>query len=230
MARTMFLLVMASFLFATFGLSNFRGFLRLARPSRIRAKFEEDDPELGAFSSPVQDLIDGLQSLGFRALGVKVEEPPMGGAIRSLAFEAVEVKAFASIVGLQRPNPSYYFYTPFQSGAVVLTSSQVMLQPVQTDSFVHQGFKTPSMDDLLAMHLRTVESMVNAAHQPFEQYTREARIQAPQLYYAHPHAAILQQRLRAKLLGNFAWTLLLLGIAVGFFLYRLLSNGGLIAW
>jgi hypothetical protein len=35
----------------------------------------------------------------------------------------------------------------------------------------------------------------------------------------------MQQRVRAKLLGNFAWTLMLLAIAVAILLYRLLFNG-----
>src|SRR5438552_4156310 len=157
-----------------------------------------------------------------------VEQQPMGVAVRSLAFEAGEEKVFASIVGLDRANSSYYFYTPFVDGAVVLTSCQEILQPVKTGTFVHQGFKGRTMDELLALHLKAVSTMVAAGHQPFDKYTRDTRIQATDMYYANPDATIMQRKLRSKLVGGFASTLGLLILAAAFLVYRLLFNRGLL--
>jgi hypothetical protein len=228
MIRESFFLFSCSVLFVTVGLPKFNAFLRLARPDRIKSRFEDDEFDPGLFSRPVRDIIDSLRSIGFRVLGVKVEEPPMGGAVRSLALEAAEEKVFASIIALERANPVYYFLTPFLDGAMVLTSSQEKPQPVKTATFVNQGFKNLPMDELLAVHLKTVDTMVKAGHQPFDKYTRESRIQSTDMYYAHPDANILQRRLRSKLLGGFASTLGLLLLAISFLVYRLLFNRALL--
>jgi hypothetical protein len=228
MVRESYFLITCAILFVTIGVPKLTAFLRLARPGSIRSRFEDDDLDPSLFSRPVQGLITELQSIGFRALGVKIEQPPMGGAVRSLSFEAAEEKVFASIVGLDRVSPSYYFYTPFVDGAVVLTSCQEILQPVKTPTFIHQGFKGRTMDELLALHLKTVSTLTAAGHQPFAEYTRESRIQATDMYYANPDATIMQRKLRSKLLGGFASTLGLLLLAAAFLVYRLLFHRGLL--
>ncbi|MDB5310848.1 MAG: hypothetical protein JWO38_5050 [Gemmataceae bacterium] len=219
MGREIIFLVITLVAFAVWGLPNLQTFLRLMFPGKIRSEFEEQEIDPADYARPVRDLIDALTGLGFHPLGIKVENPPTGAAVWDLSFAAADHQAFASIHSLDKDEPHYYFYTPFQDGAVVLTSD-ARSESVKTPIYVRQAAPDRPMEEVLQVHQKAVKKMTAAGHTQYDRFDHEARVQATTDYYANPDATAFIRKLRWKALGNFASSLGLVILAGLFLAYR----------
>ncbi len=206
----------ALFAFCTWGWQNLRYCLPLLTGRRGRFWFDGGPEAITnqEWSGRTQEILGGLEDLGFRPLGIKVESFPLRTG-SEIAFAAPEKRAFASIHGYLHGTPHYYFYTPFEDGSVVLTSG-FPHAGARTDGFTHVGTSATGMAAVLADHEQNVQEMARPGRQPCRQYDQQARIRATEAYYDHPGCGNLTGRLRLKALQNVGVSLLFL-LATGAF-------------
>lgn len=188
----------AMFIFCTWGLKSLKDGMPLLIGLRGRFQFT-DGPEAIAntkWDRKTLAIIDGLVNFGFAPLGIKVEIF-QHRTTSEIALASSERQVFASIHGYRRGDPHYYLYTPFEDGAVVVTS-EVEYAGVRTDRFIHAGTSEKEMAIVLAEHEKNVRTMASPERQPFRQYDQEARIRATELYYANPDCGILTRGIRLR--------------------------------
>jgi hypothetical protein len=210
----------ALFVFYVWGWPNLKLAVPLLFARKRRCAFEAGPQRLDKREWPeaFRPLIDELASLDFQPLGVKVESRPFRVA-RELAFASPEKRTFASIHGLERGVPNYYFYTPYDDGSVVLTSNHAM-ETVRTDRFLQTGMPHQEMSQVLASHTKNVEKMTGPKRQPIAQYDQEARIRATHAYYDNPGSEVLIQSAASGALRNAGISLLFLVTALAVLVWR----------
>lgn len=134
----------------------------------------------------VRPVIEKMESLGFKQLGIMVDKPPLwarGTREYSLAFS--DRKVLAS-VGLRSLKPSYFFYTPFTGGQVVITGHNAF-RNFRKNDFVTAVYSGEDMGEMLEMHQNEVEDFVKKGFTPLNEYTQETAIQATNQYYRSPY-------------------------------------------
>ena len=157
----------------------------LLNPAIVRCRFV--DPPTGIESAiksnEIREVVARMQSLGFRLLGIKSEQIPLWqNPVEEISLESREACVFASVLCNSR-RLCYYFYTPFTSGAVVLTANAAFAE-VQKDDFVQSTISTDNPGDVLSIHQRNVQRLKDSGQEPFEVYTQESRLQATRQYYS----------------------------------------------
>lgn len=157
----------------------------LLNPSTVRCRFVEppEGLESAIKSDGLRELVSKIESLGFRLLGIKSERLPLWSRpVEEISLESCEACAFASV--LNNPGkPCFYFYTPFISGAVVLTANAAFPE-VQKVDFVQSTMSAGDPANVLSIHQRNVQQLRDRGEEPFVLYTQESRLQATWQYYA----------------------------------------------
>jgi hypothetical protein len=212
------LLSIALLLCCTWGLQNLKHGLPLLIAPRGRFRFDggPEKIENNEWDVQTREIIGGLENLGFKPLGMKVESF-LHGTTLEIAFASPEKLAFASIHGFQRGHARYYFYTPFEDGAVVVTSG-FQHAGVRTEQFTHTGSSAKEMSIVLDDHEKNVQEMARPGRQPCRQYDQEARLRATEAYYQNPGCRILTRGIRLKRLRNAGGALVFL-LAAGAFAF-----------
>jgi hypothetical protein len=161
----------------------------------------------------IRPVIEKMEALGFKQLGIMVDKPPLWAkGTREITLASSDRKVFAS-VGLRSLKPSYFFYTPFTGGQVVITGHN-SFRNFRKDDFVTAVFSGDDLGEMLAVHQNQVNEFVNKGFIPFRDYTRETVIEATNLYYHAPHPL---RQLRIAGIINLIFILFCIFICVIFF-------------
>jgi hypothetical protein len=104
---------------------------------------------------------------------------------RELVMVSANHKIIASF-GVRGLRLSYFLYTPFEGGQVVITAYNCFRNYVKPD-FITSEIKSGELDEMLESHHKDVEDFVAKGFVPFNEYTREAVIRATNLYYKAPY-------------------------------------------
>jgi hypothetical protein len=208
MVRDLIFVGFALVLFGIWGLPNLKMVLAHLLSRKVKCKFESDAEEVDPDEYPEQTrkLLGELEELGFQLLGVRSERRPFV-YVRGLDYAHPEGQTFASLRagmnGLESGRASYYFYTPYEDGAVMITSS-APIPPFETVNFFHGGFPDRTPSELYALHRKKADKMTRKGHQPYHEYDRDARIRATHAYYDNPGSRQMSHAAFMKCLGNFA--------------------------
>jgi len=175
-----------AFIMAAIGVGLFlpRGIF-LFNPSAYRAYFD-DSPFTSMktiHKTVVADLAAKITALGFKELGVKVEKFPLWGSrSEELSFALPSAQAFA-VITVYRNTATYHFYTPFNGGQVVITSPG-SFRKIESAEFVSDIVRdTDDAGAVLARHRENVADFVSRGLTPYQEYTRESRLESTSLYY-----------------------------------------------
>jgi hypothetical protein len=224
MIRDLVLIAFAAAAFALWGLPNLKVFLAYLLARRVKCEFESDAARVDPAEYPAatQQLIAELAELGFRPLGVRSERRPFV-YVRGLDYVHPAGQTFASlhagVKGLELGRASFYFYTPYKDGAVVITSS-APIPPFQNGNFMHGGYPGKTPGELYDLHRKRVDRMTAQGHEPCDQFDQAARVRATHAYYANPASRQMESGAAMKCLGNFAGSAGLLVLSVLFFVWR----------
>jgi hypothetical protein len=171
------------------------GIVLLVLPTAIRWEFENGPKALErhASTAAVRELLERLKQLAFTPLGVKIEYWPFGSKIRELALGSREARSFASIPVVKHlPQLYYYYYTPFEDGAIALTANGLFHSTERSD-YIISVIPGTTPRELLLMHEEAVSKLTGAGHRPLREYTQESRLEATGLFHASIHS---KRRLR----------------------------------
>jgi hypothetical protein len=150
-----------------------------------RQLFFQDNPD-----PPIDELhmemikpkVEKLESLGFSQLGLMREKPPLWAkSSRELVLVSAADKTIASL-GFRGLKLSYYLYTPFSDGEVVITAYNCFRNFVKPD-FVTSEIKSGDLDEMMESHKNDVAAFAAKGYVPFNEYTRDSVIKATNLYY-----------------------------------------------
>jgi hypothetical protein len=150
-----------------------------------RDLFFQDNPD-----PPIDEIhqemikphLEKLETLGFSHLGLMLEKPPLWAkSSRELVLVSSNDKVIASI-GFRGIKLSYFFYTPFEGGQVVVTAYNCFRNYVKPD-FMTSEIKSGNLDEMLEDHKKDVADFVAKGYTPFNEYTREEVVRATNLYY-----------------------------------------------
>lgn len=150
-----------------------------------RQLFFQDNPD-----PPIDEIhkemikpkLEKLESLGFSQIGLMREKPPLWAkGSRELVLVSTGDKTIASL-GFRGLKLSYYLYTPFEGGQVVITAYNCFRNFVKPD-FMTSEVKSGDLDEMIESHRNDVAAFVAKGYVPFNEYTRESVIKATNLYY-----------------------------------------------
>jgi hypothetical protein len=182
-----------------------RVFSYLGRGKR-RFYFEDDlgGTDEAARREQIRPTLEKMEALGFKQLGIMLEKQPLWGkATREIALANPAEKIFASL-GFRRSQPSYFFYTPFTSGQVVITAYN-SFRFYHSDTFSSSLVSSGEPAEMLEEHKKIVREFMDKGAAPYQEYTRESLIEATNLYYAAPHT---RDQLRAAAsMSLFFWVI-----------------------
>jgi hypothetical protein len=185
-----------------------------------RHLFFEDDlekPEEQPRRAVIRPIIEKLAALGFKPLGMMVEKYPLwAGSSREVVMVSRDAKIIASL-GFRNGKPSFFLYTPFTGGEVVITSFNAFRDFKKAD-FVTTIVPSGEPEEMLEIHKQQVEKFVALGNVPFTDYTRESVILATNQYYDSPYP---KQQLRIAGLFN------LLFLIVCLLLLAILARGAI---
>lgn len=174
-----------SVILAAFGILVFlpRGIF-LFRPNAFRTYYDDDpNTSIRTFHRGiVKENAEKIESLGFTELGVKVEKFPLWGSrSEELTFASSKDRAFAAIT-IYRNTSTYHFITPFTGGQIVITSPG-SFKNIDTEGFLSASSSADDHGAVLEKHRESVASFVSKGYTPFQEYTRESRLESSALYY-----------------------------------------------
>jgi hypothetical protein len=150
----------------------------------------------------VRPVIEKMEALGFKSLGVMLEKQPLWSRVtREIALASSQDKIFASI-GFRHNEPSYFFYTPFTGGQVVITAYNAFRHS-RKDDFATAVVSSGEPLEMLEEHKKMVKEFTDKGYTPFRDYNRDTLIEATNLYYASPNTR--QQMRTAAMFSLFFW-------------------------
>jgi hypothetical protein len=165
----------------------------------------------------IKPKLEKLQTLGFSSIGLMLEKPPLWSkSSREMVLVSTNDKIIASI-GFRGIKLSYFLYTPFEGGQVVVTAYNCFRNYIKPD-FMTSEVKSGDLDEMLEDHKKDVADFVARGYVPFNEYTREAVIRATNLYYKSSYPS---KQLRIAGVTNSVFFLLSL------FVFYLLVRGAL---
>ena len=157
----------------------------------------------------IQALVEEMQALGFKLLGVLSEQAPLSQPIPSITLAWPEQKAFASITHIGG-KAHFFFYTPYQGGQILL-SANGYFGNIQARGCVVQSMPRAGMAQVWQAHLKRQQNFLEQGYLPLAEYTPETRQQAARRFYAHPAVMLWMSAYQVKsclagigLLGLFA--------------------------
>jgi hypothetical protein len=154
-----------------------------------RHLYFEDNPQ-----PPIEDIrremirpvIEKLEAVGFSQLGIMVDKPPLWAkGSREIALASPTRQVFASI-GFRGLKPSYFFYTPFTGGQMIITAHN-SFRDLNKDDFITTIVPSGEVAEMLETHKNQVEKFVSRGFTPYYDYSRDSVIQATNLYYNSPY-------------------------------------------
>lgn len=221
MLRNLILLAIALLSFVAWGWPNLKVAVRILCSRRTRSRFVAGPEGIvaGSFPAASRKLISAMESLGFLPLGIKQEKRPFLKG-QELAFAAPERKCFASIHRFQSDSPLYYFYTPYQDGAVVLTNP-LAIDGLRIDGFYYGCLPGRSVADIFAEHCRRADNMAAAGHATYDQFDQPARLRATDGFYQNLGATLLERRRLSGPLRSATMSLLLVVLAVAWLVWSI---------
>ncbi len=188
-------------------------------PIKKNLYFEDGQraPEKTDKTPGIAAVVSKLESAGFAPLGMMVEKFPLWAAVtREIIMVSPGSQAIASL-GFRRQRPSYFFYTPFAGGEVVITACN-SFRDLKKAGFVTEVIPSGDVAEMLAAHSKRVEEFVQQGYIPFTDFSRESVIRATDQYYNSPY---LKQQLRIAGILN------LLFLVVCLFLLAILTRSAL---
>ncbi len=188
-------------------------------PVRRRLYFEDSSvyPIDAAKQAALSPTIEKLQALGFSHLGMMVEKFPLwAGSSREMAMVSRGHKTIASL-GFRRGQPSYYLYTPFERGEVVITSFN-SFRDFKKDDFLVTVVPSGEPAEMLEVHEKNVAQFTSLGYVPFSDFSQEAVMRATDQYYDAPYP---KQQLRLAGMLN------LLFLVICLFLLAILVRGAI---
>lgn len=162
----------------------------------------------------VVQLTEKLEALGFVKLGIKIEKrislSPNIYTPKFLEFASEKDNSFFSLY-IRGNKITYYFYTPFSSGQLVLTANQGFFPIMENDVF--QSAISLEPIDLLSVHKKQIESLLLKGYTPYQEYTKETRLKATSQYY---NCSTIRKRMRKTyaLVFEFLFIMLLAFVAI----------------
>lgn len=133
----------------------------------------------------IRPVIAKMEALGFSQLGFMVDKPPLWAkGSRELVLASPAEKIIASI-GFRGNKPSYFFYTPFSGGQVVITAYNAF-RYFHSEDLVTEVVSTEDLDEMLRIHKKQVGFFIDKGFSPFTNFSRESVIEATYLYYRSP--------------------------------------------
>jgi hypothetical protein len=158
----------------------------------------------------VQPVAEKIESLGFNRLGILSEKPVLWGkGFREISLASKAVLSFAS-VGFRGYKPSYFFYTAFTDGQIVITSYNAFRKLNKPD-LITTVVNKDDPAEMLDMHKKQVENQVSEGWIPFREYNREDAIKATQMYY---NASYPKMQLRTAAISNLLFLAFLIFVLV----------------
>jgi hypothetical protein len=134
----------------------------------------------------VKPVFEKLEAQGFKQMGLMLEKPPLWArSSREMVLVAPEKKIIAS-VGFRGLKLSYFFYTPFKGGQVVITAYNSFRNFNKKD-FATAVVNSGDIAEMLEVHKNAVDNFVASGFIPFDEYTHEAVISATIQYYKSPY-------------------------------------------
>jgi hypothetical protein len=132
---------------------------------------------------PKQEQLTGL---GFTSLGLMVEKAPLWAkGSRELVLVSEKEQIIASI-GFRGLKMSYFLYTPFEGGQVVITAYNCFRNFVKPD-FLTTEIKSNNIEELMESHKKDVADFIGKGYVPFSDFSRAAVIRATNQYYQAPY-------------------------------------------
>jgi len=153
-------------------------------PGRRAMLFQDDPhPPINVINlEMIRSTREKLQSLGFSELGIMLEKAPLWAKpSQELVMVSSQDKIIASL-GLNGLKASYFLYTPFEGGQVVITAHNCFRNFYKSD-FMTTEIKSGDLDEMLESHRKDVAGMIEKGQTPFRDYTRETVIEATRQYY-----------------------------------------------
>jgi hypothetical protein len=130
-------------------------------------------------------ILAKIEALGFSRLGIMLDKPPLWArGSREVVLASAAEQTFAS-AGLRRNNVSYFFYTPFTGGQVVITAYNAF-RNASTPEFVTTVVYSEGIEEMLAIHKKQVEEFMVKGFTPYMDYSRESVIKATRAFYRSP--------------------------------------------
>jgi hypothetical protein len=155
----------------------------------------------------VRPTIEKLHALGFKSLGIMLEKQPLWARVtREIALASSQDQIFASI-GFRHSEPSYFFYTPFTGGQVVITGYNTF-RHFRRDDFISTVVASGEPSEMLEEHKKLIKEFVDKGYSPLRDYNRESLIEATNQYYASPHTR--QQMRTAAMTSLLFWFICIL--------------------
>jgi hypothetical protein len=152
----------------------------------------------------VRPVLEKMESLGFKQLGIMVDKPPLWAkGTREYSLALADKKVFAS-VGIRSLRPSYFFYTPFTGGQVVITGHNAF-RTFRKEGFVTDVYSGEDMGEMLETHENEIKHFEEKGYTPIRDYTRETAIEATNQYY---NSSYPRQQLRVAGIVNLLFILL----------------------
>ncbi len=177
----------------------FPGSRKLYFEDQLQAPISEEKRE------KIQPVIEKMEALGFSLLGFMVDKAPLWAkGSRELVLANSAEKTLASI-GFRGNKPSYFFYTPFTGGQMVITAYNAF-RYYQSPDLVTEVVSTEDIGEMLQTHKKQVDEFVGRGYTPFNDFSRDSAVKATDLYYRSPAPL---QRLRVAGAINLGFLLLL---------------------
>ncbi len=155
----------------------------------------------------MQPTIEKLEALGFIQLGVMLEKQPLwAGVTREIAMASSAEKIFVSL-GFRHGQPSYFFYTPFTGGQMVITGYNSFRHYRRAD-FVSTVVTSGEPSAMLEEHKKLIGEFTDKGFTPYSNYNRETLVQATEAFYASTHTR--GQLRTAASISFFFWVIVIL--------------------
>ena len=184
-------------------------------PSTISISFiSPGDEKPITLDTETRQLISTLTNLGFISLGIKIEKFPLWGKKNyEINFYSQEEYCFASIL-TQKKRVSYYLYTPFKNGGLVLTNNGKSSIDSKSDYLI-SNISGAEPEDILNIHRVQVQNL-SESQDPINTFTQETRIESTKMFYA---ASQSRHLMRKKGILNSLLAAYYILFTVGCFLY-----------
>jgi hypothetical protein len=129
----------------------------------------------------VQNLFDIIKSLGFTKLGASSEKLPLWSDVKSIHLISNSEPIIATISVIHK-KVIFFFETPFSDGRIVLTANSAF-PAIGNDQILQSSIGSLSIEDLLAIHRKQVESFSLKGAQPYSEYDQDILSKSCKQYY-----------------------------------------------
>jgi hypothetical protein len=151
---------------------------------QLKSGFEPDGTTVPfEEQQPCKAQLEQAATLGFQRLGVKWEDPGRGRRLQEVSFASTEHRCFLSWFMGSAGVPLFYAFTPFNDGALVLTSCGGGWESIDAPTATRTVLPVGTLETVLTRHALAVRAMEEKGHVPFQRFDQQARLQATDVYY-----------------------------------------------